>query len=386
MRQNSQLRRRPRRRHKTNTQYGTTGSGFVSGNYNGIGPNDAGSSLANFLLGYRAGFITRGDPGGPYFQSNKEIAFFVQDDWKATPTLTLNLGLRYDMFTAPTERFDAQYNFDPASRRIMRRRRRARAGARPRQHRQEQLRAARRLRVERAASDDRRMVVRGGYGVVYTPDVSGQLPLDLQPPASGAYNCGFRASTGTCDCSRASSSATSSTWACRCRRTSTTPWTRSPADRRSASLYIDPNDKTPSIHQYNLTCQYEFMPNWLADAAYVGSAGSNLLPFRTSEAVDQLRPRLARGGGDQQGRRHALQRQSRFDAFQTKVERRFTRGFSMLSSYTWSHGIDDTPGGFCRRTARARATAGRRTRSGRNSSAATPTRDVRHGFTFANVL
>ena len=70
---------------KTNTQYGTTGSGFVSGNYNGIGPNDTGSSLANFLLGYRPGFITRGDPGGPYFQSNKEIAFFVQDDWKAHP-------------------------------------------------------------------------------------------------------------------------------------------------------------------------------------------------------------------------------------------------------------------------------------------------------------
>src|ERR1043165_706349 len=34
---------------KTNTQYGTTGSGFVSGNYNGIGPNDTGSSVANFL-------------------------------------------------------------------------------------------------------------------------------------------------------------------------------------------------------------------------------------------------------------------------------------------------------------------------------------------------
>ena len=100
---------------KGNTQYGTTGSGFVSGNYNGIGPNDTGSSLANFLLGYRPGFITRGDPGGPYFLSNKEIAFFVQDDWKARSDLTLNLGLRYDIFTAPTERFDRQSNFEVAS-------------------------------------------------------------------------------------------------------------------------------------------------------------------------------------------------------------------------------------------------------------------------------
>src|ERR1700752_3752879 len=101
---------------KGNYQYGTTDSGFVSGNYNGIGPNDTGSSLANFLLGYRPGFVTLGDPGGPYFQSNKEMAFFVQDDWKVNPDLTLNLGLRYDIFTAPTERFDLQSNFVPATR------------------------------------------------------------------------------------------------------------------------------------------------------------------------------------------------------------------------------------------------------------------------------
>ena len=122
---------------KGNYQYGTTNSGFVSGNYNGIGPNDTGSALANFLLGYQPGFVGRGDPGGPYFQSSKEMAFFVQDDWKVNTDLTLNLGLRYDIFTAPTERYDRQANFDPVTRTIQMAGDNAPGGRETRKHRQE---------------------------------------------------------------------------------------------------------------------------------------------------------------------------------------------------------------------------------------------------------
>ncbi|MEZ5285705.1 MAG: TonB-dependent receptor [Vicinamibacterales bacterium] len=56
------------------------------------------SSLANFLRGAynNAGFSqTFGDAA--VSQTNPNVGFFVQDEWSAAPSLTLNLGLRYDL-------------------------------------------------------------------------------------------------------------------------------------------------------------------------------------------------------------------------------------------------------------------------------------------------
>ncbi|HUL32607.1 MAG TPA: TonB-dependent receptor [Candidatus Eisenbacteria bacterium] len=70
----------------------------------GAGNSLQGNSFASLLLGY-------GDPGSSslsVFKSvankSKETAFYVQDDWKLTPKLTVNLGLRYEWSTPYTER------------------------------------------------------------------------------------------------------------------------------------------------------------------------------------------------------------------------------------------------------------------------------------------
>jgi hypothetical protein len=73
--------------------------------------------FAQFLLGLaNSGNITNlhnVDYGRPVY------AFYIQDDYKVTPNLTLNLGLRSELFFPVRERFDAQGSFDLASKTML---------------------------------------------------------------------------------------------------------------------------------------------------------------------------------------------------------------------------------------------------------------------------
>ena len=61
--------------------------------------NATGDGMAEFMLGLAAAG-TVGNENGEYIVDTTYAAFF-QDDWKITPRLTLNLGIRYDIFSAP---------------------------------------------------------------------------------------------------------------------------------------------------------------------------------------------------------------------------------------------------------------------------------------------
>jgi hypothetical protein len=72
-----------------------------------------GNSLADFLLGW-ADQIQLSNVH-VVEQRHSAQMFFAQDEWKATPKLTLNLGLRYDFITPALEAQNQQTNFDPAN-------------------------------------------------------------------------------------------------------------------------------------------------------------------------------------------------------------------------------------------------------------------------------
>jgi hypothetical protein len=100
-----------------NNRQGAALSGDYS--FNGLtsnpqSPAGTGSALAQFLLGdVNTAFIDRILGASNHGTSS---SFFIQDDWRASRRLTLNLGLRYDFQQKPYERNNGLINFDPTQR------------------------------------------------------------------------------------------------------------------------------------------------------------------------------------------------------------------------------------------------------------------------------
>ncbi len=85
------------------------------------GPNptaanpSTGSGVASFLLGTgdnSSGGVTLSADAA---FTKKFYGWYINDDWKATHNLTLNLGLRYDFQTAPVDRFNRLSYFNPTA-------------------------------------------------------------------------------------------------------------------------------------------------------------------------------------------------------------------------------------------------------------------------------
>ena len=96
----------------TDNYFPTAGGSFAFTNI-GISTNAALGSLANLLLG-RVNSATL-QQAETLLTTSYSWGFFVQDDWRVKPTLTLNVGLRYDIDAPRVEEHNRQNGFDPTA-------------------------------------------------------------------------------------------------------------------------------------------------------------------------------------------------------------------------------------------------------------------------------
>jgi hypothetical protein len=117
---------------------------------------------------------------------------------------------------------------------------------------------------------------------------------------------------------------------------------------------------TPLVRQYNLNFQYEFAPRWVLEAGYVGSSGINLLdeyhnnntpglaspsnPIHgvTTNTVENILYRVPYLGYQSVGvRGTGFDGSSNFNSLQLTVRKQLSRGLTLQAAYTWSKALTD---------------------------------------------
>ena len=288
-----------------------------------------------------------------YFRTDT-YAFFVQDDWKLRPNLTLNLGLRWEYFSPLREKRGRLSNFvfGPQGQELTG----GRIAIVDRLYEPDRNNFGPRLGLAWSpvqilgVETENKLVVRAGFGIAYN-----RIPVNVfentrgNPPFFARYNicCGTSAQDfstpfagGQILYATGANNSPFSFPVNPALALGINPTTNIPNTRPGAEveLYGAPPDvPTPYAYTYSLDAQYSLPGNLTAELSYQGSSSHKLVRL-----VDQ-RFLYPNDPGNFFASRIIFplpDTNANYNAMLARLGRRFARGFQFDMHYRWSKSID----------------------------------------------
>ncbi len=305
-------------------------------------------NLADFLFGARNQYDLN---NSIIIKLHQRMHFaYIQDDFKLSPKLTLNVGLRYEFATPQWEDQNRLGNFDPSTRTLLQATDGSiydRALIDP-----DRNNFAPRLGFAYQVKD--KTVVRGGYGMSYIHfnRLGGENLLSYNGPTIISNSLAQQTFSGTTPVPIC----TGSNYLGCFRKTEqgfpegfVAPQLFNPL---AARVNFTPADtRTAYVQNWHLTVQHELPWKLLLDVGYVGNRSNKLIILAD---YNQARPNAPTENTPLQARRpfsnYSFIQASynggwaSYHAAQVKLERRFSDGLYLLNSFTWSKAMDNAAG------------------------------------------
>ena len=296
-------------------------------------PN-SGFSFASFMLGHPAAF-NRSLLEAPYTERRPEWSAYMQDDFRVSSRLTLNLGIRWDLFVPYVADDDRQSNFDTSLGRFVVASDDAviggvKVGRRLQTYAKTDF--APRVGVAYDLRGTARTILRGGFGMFWNTPLTGTSSSKAQNPPFLLAQSLTNPSPFVPVVSLSSGSA---------------PPT--PVTGGNSRSSFDPNFRDGYAQQWTLSIQQQLGTHDMFEIGYVGSRDRQLVVlvdvnqaparigvtnpnvnrpfFAANPTLGSVAQSMSRGTCDS----HALQ---------ARAERRFMAGSSMSAAYTFGKAID----------------------------------------------
>ena len=315
------------------TQWGAPNGNYAfTGVYSSlppVGTPTRQAAIADTLLGFPATYSVQTTPYEQRLRYSN-FATYLQDDWRATSNLTVNIGLRWEYFGKPHDLFNRIASFDLSTGQQLL----AGQNGTPRSLiNPDRNNFGPRIGFAWRALGTESLVVRGAYGVFFSPPIGNDFrSRGFQDPFAFLVTRTYRPASPT---SPLPEFTADDPLAGANRQTNLT---RSGVDRNLRDAYVQ---------QWNLSIQKLVTANTLWEVAYRGSKSTRLqtnldyneitpnppqppdfrliFPYPTLAAVGILESRAA----------------ANYHALTTRLERRYSKGMTFLVNYTFSKTLTD---------------------------------------------